>query len=109
MSERITYDDGRTVEIEIDRERRYMPSIIVCKAKWVDVQEWIIHPVGHKPTGCPLSLAKGWCIVEAKTERGSRFFSFEGAAINSELRMVVWGFNAGDEVLRNLAKCEVWP
>lgn len=115
----------RTVEIEIDRERRYAPSTVsvhrqlqgggTLRAELVDVRSYVVHPAGDIPPGCPLMMAtdietgKKWTILECLTDYGSRFYLFEGAAINSELRMVVWGFNARDYVLSRLPKCEVFP
>lgn len=109
--ETLKRDDGSTIEIEVDRVERYFFSRLFIRKHGsgffkVPVQTMIVHAAGNKPKECILLVPVGWVVLEAVTEYGSRFFIFEGAKINSELRMVVWGFNARDEVLQTMEVCK---
>ena len=83
----------------IDRIPRYAPYIILCKGQFVSVIKYVIHPKGL--------YHKDWMTLEFVTKNGSRFRPFEKAWINSELRMVVSGFDSRDEVLQTWEKCKV--
>lgn len=80
----------------IDRVPRYAPSKVICKAVEVPVLSYHVYPVGQHSKGCP--LVEDCVALELRTERGSRWYGCENAWINAELRMVVVGFAAGDEV-----------
>jgi hypothetical protein len=85
---------------EIDRTLRYIPErmLIVSHgvAEILPVVQYRVFPPNAHPDGCP--IGPSYTALECVTERGSRWFGFERAYINSELRMVVSGFSALDEV-----------
>jgi hypothetical protein len=83
---------------EIDTVPRYVPSTILRNGFVLPVLRTIAHPPGKHPKGCP--ILSYLVAVEVVTEKGSRWFGFEKAWIDSNLRMAVSGFNARDEVRR---------
>jgi len=82
----------------IDRMPRYAPShvIIASRMKLLPVLRYITHPPNQHPAKCPLIPA--CTALELQTEAGSRWYGCERAWIDAELRMVVVGFDARDEV-----------
>ena len=90
---------------DIDRTPRYAPSRVICGMATVPVLSYHVHPIGQHPKSCP--LVKDTVALELRTERGSRWYGCENAWINSELRMVVVGFPARDEVRRTWEECKV--
>jgi hypothetical protein len=82
----------------IDRIPRYAPShvIIASRTALLPVLRYIVHLPNQHPAKCPL-IAE-CTALELQTESGSRWYGCERAWINSELRMVVMGFDARDEV-----------
>lgn len=92
-----------------DTTPRYAPDyVIVAKAgrgAWTcRVKQYLTHPPGSRTR--PSWIAADLVALELITEKGSRWFGFDRCYINSELRMVVEGFSARDEVLRKWAVCE---
>jgi hypothetical protein len=88
----------------IDRAPRYAPEMVmVCHGIEVPVLRAIAHPPGKHPPHCRLVST---CVaLELETAYGSRWWGFEEAHINSELRMVVSGFPAHDALRSRWAKC----
>ena len=86
-----------------DRTPRYVPSTIYCKGATVPVLRVIAHPPG---TAKGAHIVPHLTAVELVTERGSRWFGFENAQINSELRMIVSGFDGRDEVRSKWEVCK---
>jgi hypothetical protein len=81
----------------MDRKPRYAPrTVFILGSGNVPVLRYIAHPPGHHPQGC--SIHSELFALELRTEFGFRFFGFEKAFINSELRMVVSGFSGADYV-----------
>ncbi len=96
-------------DMEKDNTPRYAPDrVIVVKSgvgAWdCQVRQYIAHPPGAptRPTWIDSTLT----ALELITEKGSRWYGFDRCYINSELRMVVEGFNARDEVLRGWKVCK---
>lgn len=89
---------------EMDRTPRYAPSVVVCKGfSNVPVESYVAHPAGtHKGP-----IVASMMALECKTRFGSRWYGCEKAWINSELRMVVVGFDSRDEVRRTWEACTV--
>jgi len=83
-----------------DTTPRYAPEqvIVVSQGQWrvAPVLEWKATPPGH---GSKI-IRDDMTLLECKTEFGIRHFGCDRAYINSELRMVVVGFDARDEVRR---------
>jgi hypothetical protein len=79
-----------------DTKHRYAPSTVVCGMRVdVHVQQYKYHPPGthaHSP------IVDTTGALELVTELGSRWYGCDRAYINAELRMVVIGFDARDEV-----------
>jgi hypothetical protein len=88
---------------QIDRTPRYAPTsvIIARKMKLFPVLQAIVYAPGTAPKEAP--IMSEYTVLELRTEAGSRWYGFERAYINSELRMVVAGFPTYDEVRAN------WP
>lgn len=84
---------------------RYAPARVLIvrdrTAGELDVQQYIAHPPGAHPAGCP--LVPECTALELRTAAGSRWYGVHRAYINSELRMVVEGINSRDEVRRQWA------
>ena len=82
----------------IDRIPRYAPShvIIASRMKLLPVLRYITHPPNQHPAKCPIKPE--YTVLECQTEAGSRWYGCERAWINSEIRVVVVGFDARDEV-----------
>lgn len=97
------------MEGNIDRTPRYAPesayvwdktgNIIVALATG-----WRIHQPHKHPKGCP--IIQGTTALEIITPHGKAWWGFEKAWINSELRIVVSGFPAHDEIR---SKWEIVP
>lgn len=80
-----------------DQTPRYAPSkVLIVNHGIVPVVGYTAYPPGSHPVGCP--LIKSCTAVELITTHGSRWYGFDSAYINSELRMVVVGFDSRDEV-----------
>lgn len=92
---------------EMDRTPRYAPNTVIvargCSAWTCPVIEHVAHPPGTHPASC---INDDMTALEMKTAEGSRWYGFERVYINSELRMVVVGFSARDEVRRNWTVCK---
>jgi hypothetical protein len=89
---------------EIDRVPRYAPDkVIIARAmKLMPVTQAKFHPAGsHKGP-----IRSDMNALELVTDAGSRWYGCERAWINSELRMVVVGFDVRDEVRRTWEVCE---
>lgn len=93
----------------IDRTPRYAPSHVhVLGHGIVKATAYVAHPPGNHPKNC--AIRNDMTALEIKTPVGrSRWYGFERAFINSELRMVVIGFDARDEVRSKWEVCEVTP
>jgi len=94
--------------MNIDRTPRYVPQSILARVQgggWAEqpVLQVVSYPPRKHPEGCP--LRPECTAVELKTHWSSRWFGFEEAHINSELRMVVSGFSADDEVRMKWEVC----
>lgn len=93
----------------IDRIPRYAPSKVLftnsMTALMLPVTRYIVHPPNQHPAKCPIRAEM--TALECQTGVGSRWFGCEHAYINSELRMVVVGFDARDEVRSKWEMCEV--
>lgn len=89
----------------IDRVPRYAPShVIIAKAmKLLPVRSYRAYPIGDHPADCPIK--SGMVALELVTDKGSRWYGCESAYINSELRMVVMGFDSRDEVRSKWEVC----
>ena len=94
---------------DLDMTPRYAPeSTIVHRAgKFLSlpVQKYVVYPPGTHPAGCP--LVKDITALELRTAAGSRWFGCASAHINSELRMVVVGTPARDEVRMKWPVCTI--
>lgn len=94
---------------ELDTAPRYAPSRVLIvrgrKAGHLPVKTYRVFPPNAHPVGCP--IVASLTALECVTEWGSRWWGFERAYINSELRMVVSGFGARDEVRREWDVCTV--
>lgn len=90
----------------IDRIPRYAPShVIIARAmKLLPVRQYIAHPPNTHPAS---PIKNEMTALELVTDKGSRWFGCEQAYINSELRMVVIGFDSRDEVRSKWEVCEV--
>ncbi len=88
----------------LDLVPRYAPShvIIARRIKLFPVTSFVAHPAGTHPNS---PIKNDMCAVELVTEAGSRWFGCERAYINSELRMVVVGFDSRDEVRSKWEVC----
>lgn len=89
----------------IDQAPRYAPSTVLVRGVPCPVRAYTAHSPGKHPAGCP--IAPEFTALEMVTDRGSRWYGFEKAWINSELRMVVSGFAAADTVRARWERCEV--
>ena len=83
----------------IDHTPRYAPDRVLVldggRAYDCPVTRAIAHPPGTHPGSC---IKAELTAVELQTAKGSRWYGFERAYINSELRLVVEGFDRRDEV-----------
>lgn len=89
---------------DLDMTPRYAPSTVLISnwrtdakgpAGWyAPVLQYIFHPAGthHGP------LKPDWAALQLVTAKGDRWYGCQSAYINSELRMVVVGTPARDEV-----------
>lgn len=81
----------------IDRVARYAPEMILMVGRgYQPVRKCILHPKGTAPGSWKNSAAG--VVLEMQTDFGSRFWGFEKAWINSELRAVVQGFDSRCEL-----------
>jgi hypothetical protein len=92
-----------------DTTPRYAPSefltVNVQRDGWTvsPVAEYVVHPPGTHPKS-PISNDK--IALECKlTPTGVRWFGCDRAYINSELRMVVVGFDDRDGIRRRWEVC----
>lgn len=85
---------------EVDRVARYAPEYVFIvrngEARTCEVEQHRVFAPNAHPAGCP--IVGSLTALECVTAAGSRWYGFERAWINSELRMVVSGFGARDEV-----------
>jgi hypothetical protein len=99
----------KTAVQQLDMTPRYAPTHVIIAQRMklfppnarlirrnVAVTGARVYPVGHHPIQCP--IAPEYCALELRTVAGSRWYGCERAYINSELRMVVIGTPARDEV-----------
>jgi hypothetical protein len=88
-----------------DEIPRYAPSAVYivrgARAGKFPVVRYVAHPPGNHPPSCP--IRKDLTVLECVTEHGSTWWGFDKVWINSELRMVVQGFDSRDEIRRNWA------
>lgn len=93
--------------MSMDFTPRYAPESVLIAGKGLRVvQTYATYPEGKHPPESPL---KPDCVaLELRTQDGSRWYGFQKAWINSELRMVVQGFDARDEVRRHWQACKVF-
>lgn len=86
----------------IDNQPRYAPEIVMTVKGKRPVVQAIAYPPNAHPEKCP--LISDCVALELVTDIGvSRWYGCQHAEINSELRMVVTGFNAGFEEMA------AWP
>lgn len=89
---------------ETDTTPRYTPDFVVCRTTNAPVVRRVVHPPGthaHSP------IRNDMTALELVTEHGSRWYGVERGWINSELRMVVCGFNARFEEMCAWSVCNV--
>lgn len=95
------------MDSELDMTPRYTPkTILTAKAGFgysnYPVISVIAHPVGAHPAKCP--LIEDCVALELISHYGSRWYGVKEAYINSELRMIVIGFNARFEEMQKWEK-----
>ncbi len=78
----------------MDRIPRYAPTEVMTWHGASPVRRAVFHPPGTHRS--PIRPDMG--ALELISDHGSRWYGFEGGAINAELRMTVWGFDSRDEV-----------
>jgi len=82
---------------KMDQNWRYTPeSVWIAGTKFAPVLTVVAHQPGQHPEKCP--IVSNLTAVELVTKYGSRWWGFEEAMINSELRFIVRGFPKHDEV-----------
>lgn len=86
--------------MDLDMTPRYAPTIDLFPTatgfRMIPVEQYIAHPPGQHPAGCP--LVKDCTALELRAGNSSRWYGCTQAYINAELRMVVIGTNPRDEV-----------
>lgn len=87
----------------MDRKPRYAPACITFKGQLLPVSQYVAHPPHKHPPDCPLT--PDCTALELRTLHVSRWFGFEKAWINAELKVVVSGFPASDEIRRTWQVC----
>ncbi len=90
-------------EPEVDRAWRYAPQQVTVHADdrllWLNVESYVAYPPGKHPSECPIEQTLWALQMRSGTLHFySRWWGFEEAKINSELRMIVRGFSSNDEV-----------
>ena len=79
----------------IDQTPRYTPDAVFCRRLISPVRQAVVHPPNaHERSPIRNELT----ALELVTANGSRWYGITRGYINSELRMVVEGTNARDEV-----------
>jgi hypothetical protein len=85
---------------DLDMTPRYAPTTDLFSTpsgfRYLPVEQYIVHPPGSHPKGCP--LIQDCTALELRASAGSRWYGCDSARINSELKMVVVGTNRRDEV-----------
>lgn len=88
-----------------DMQPRYAPESVLVdhdgRMVFAPVLSWRIHAPGTH-TG---PLVKSCTALEMVTAHGSRWWGVDKGWINSELRMVVQGFDDRNEILRSWKPC----
>jgi hypothetical protein len=96
------------VSTHIDNTPRYAPKTVMVRkgGRYVEapITGYIAHPPNAHPKHCP--LVPTCTAVEFITPYGSRWWGCEKAWINSELRMVMSGFDLRNELIN---KWEIVP
>jgi hypothetical protein len=94
-----------TMKSSLDMTPRYAPThVIIARAMaLLPVTRYIAHPAGTHPDS---PIKNDMMALECITAKGSRWYGCESAYINSELRMVVVGFDSRDEVRSKWEVCE---
>lgn len=86
---------------------RYVPDTVLvfknCYTAMTVVTSTLFLPAGMDRKKCP--IRSDWNALELRTTRGSRWYGCRDAHINSELRMVVTGFEAGFEEMSAWEVC----
>jgi hypothetical protein len=73
----------------MDMTPRYAPTEVMTIRGVRPVTKALFHPPGtHRG-----AIRPDMGALELVTDQGSRWYGFEGGAINSQLRMTVWGFS----------------
>jgi hypothetical protein len=90
-----------------DEVPRYAPekTFIVRKglAYELPIVRYVSHPPNNHPPGCP--LVNDCTALEMVTEVGSRWWGFDKCWINSELKMVIQGFDDRNEIVSGWKVC----
>jgi len=85
------------VKSKTDNAPRYLPGKFLTVAGEGFTLSSTAYPPGSHPERCPIVATL--TAVAATLDNGHvRWFGFERAWINSELRMIVQGFDSRDEV-----------
>lgn len=93
---------------EMDRVPRYAPSEVMKAGHGrLPVLSYRVHPPVSDPKDRNAPIVASMTALECVTSAGSRWYGCERAWINSELRMVVSGFDARFEEMGRWEKCEV--
>ena len=94
--------------ILLDNIPRYAPSRVIIVTPYgaydAPVLYFRAHPPKSHPVACP--LRQDCTAVELVTRYGSRWYGCAKAWINSELRMVVQGFDSRFEEMNAWTKVE---
>jgi hypothetical protein len=93
----------------LDMVPRYAPShVLVTHGNFgafnLPVHQYKVHLPNAHPAKCPIK--PDMTVLELVTIAGSRWYGVERAYINSELRMVIAGFDSRDEVRSNWEVCK---
>lgn len=82
----------------LDTIPRYTPGEVMTTRGGVRP---VLNAVFHPPGTHRGAIRSDMGALELVTDQGSRWYGFEGGAINSQLRMTVWGFDSRfEEVTR---------
>lgn len=79
--------------------KKYCPKKVMTIVGERIVVSVIAHPKNNHPKDCPIVLDR--VAIELITSEGSRWYGCERAYINSELRVIVEGFNPNNEEMAN--------
>ena len=90
---------------EIDNRPRYVPAYVMTLKGMQQVSGVVSYPASGHPDKCPIVATMVAVHVQVPNSAG-RWYGVDKAWINSELRMVVQGFNAKFEELAAWTVCE---